>query len=285
MRRLMGIREFWIASLRLPGDTLARAENSEHVAKLADSIAKNGVTPLPLVWVLGPKRKILLTGRDIVAALVRLRQAKLPAVAIECTGEEAYQICLADNLLRKQLTREQAEAIAAPLRSHQPYRVPPTEVPEELKPTAAKVMNEVKQASVPEPELHLLDLGMELTPEFRDSVGKTNVELARAAYYLACASACMQRITSRKLPLHPVAAAAASERIAAAAANIKATMPHALCPWCAGVDQIQCSRCANVRWVPESAFLAAPPRLRDCGEDKVVVVDGRAVMLKDILES
>lgn len=282
MRRLMGIREFWLAKLRLPGDTLARAEKDPFVAQRAETIRELGVTPLPLVWVLGPHRKILVTGRDDVSALVKLGIPKVHGVAIDCTREEAFKISVADLMERRRVTQEEAEEMSAPLRSHQPYRVPPVELPDNMQPVVEQIMRQQPSEQLPDPDVNLVDLGMELTPDFREAVKQANSELAKSIYYLNLSRACLQRIATRCYQMAKPTRDRAERAVTEARAALEAIVPFALCPWCKGTD-IRCLACHDSRWVTKEQYRAAPPKLLDL-HDKVIVLDGKPVRLREVAE-
>lgn len=282
MIRLMGLRKFWVSSVRLPGDTLQRAEKDPHVAELAESIRELGVLSPPHVWILGTKRKVLLTGRDVVAALCKLGIAEFQGLAVEATPEEAYRLFIAENTKRKQVSVAEAEEAASPLRSSAPFRLPPPDLPDHLRAGLARDLKERPKARPPEPELRIVELGMELTETYRERIGKVNTELARAQYYLACAAATYGRIKKQDLPMHAQLLEGITGATEAAARQADGLQPYAICPWCKGLN-VTCKPCGGARWVTRDVFRLAAPKLHDA-VDKVVLIDGVAHRLKDVVE-
>lgn len=283
MIRLVSLREFYVARVRLPGDTMLRAETDPHVAWLAESIREHGIFTPPRVWLLGPKRKVLLTGRDTISALVRLGRPSFPGIGVEGSAIDVYQLVRGENLYRKHVTEAEAERLAAPLLALQPLRGEPLELPESMTPVAATAAADTKNPQLPEPELTLRDLGMELTDEFRAEVKRTNTELARAAYFARSAEACMKRIKTKGMPMNEPDRERLEHTFRTAAFAAQHSMPESLCAWCKGLAQIDCERCGNSRWMDRKTLHSQKPKLLD-PNDKVVVVDGQARRLKDILE-
>lgn len=295
--RVIGAKKLYISQLRLPGDIRLKAESDPHVERLAESFRKLGIfARLPVVRMTSKYSKVLIAGRDQVAALIKLGEPVAHCVCVECTHEESYQLSLAENTLRKTITQQQAEEIASPLLGWPPYVGSPST-------TATKEMIESSRLlglagkseantrtrggsylNVPDiEEMTLRDLGMELTPEFSRETKVVHTELLRVGLYLAFVAACVTKMRERKAPIAPAILDRLTQDTAALRALASGFVPYALCPYCKGLG-VDCEPCGGHRWVSESVYRAAPPKLKD-EEDKVVMVDGQPSRLSDLLEA
>lgn len=285
----MSFRKAFVSQMRLPGDIRLKAERDPYVAELAESIKKVGIVHPPVIRFAGRKVKVPITGKDILAALIKLGRPEFMCLAVECTHQEAYEMALASNLHRKQMTPEAAVSAASPLLTWPPFAT--GELPKEAREEISKSLTLLGAGhrSAPrrdgfedDPEMPFRDLGCVLTPEFLREIKAVFVELSRAAYQLGSAAAALLRIRDRKLPFIGYHLEHLCKEVDHARASVLAALPFGLCPWCKGYD-VECQACDNRRWMNQLQWEACPPKLLDV-DDKVIVIDGVPQRLADVLE-
>jgi len=111
----LGYKTVALTSIRLDPAELRRRSKEQRVIDLAETIERYGGSPLHAPTVRFPGR-VLLCGRDRMAALVRLGAKRVEVHAVECTDEEAQELELIENLHKRPEDKQALIAQLARLR-------------------------------------------------------------------------------------------------------------------------------------------------------------------------
>jgi hypothetical protein len=107
--------------------------------------------------------------------------------------------------------------------------------------------------------------GIELDPEWHESINAVKVTLIKALTALRGGSASLTRAIAKDMPIDKVKLIAVHEELARIGGLVRRMIPYALCPWCKGQSFVQsrCEICDGYGWVTLEKTKEAPERLLD----------------------
>lgn len=297
-----------VKHLVLPGDIKAR-QKQPHVVELAESIGKRtGKRPIHLPTVEYPSKE-LLSGADRMAAQLILgyRSVWVQPVS-QLTPQERRDIVRDENLHRRVvdrdvLIRQRVEEAAAEIEAarlleeveRKPGRPKSAKgaardqvarelgtTPDAIRVAEARAAAEEipnKYSDTPRPRLSVETYGLPLVADFeadqltavQEAFGEADVALRRAQVALGKVGAILifasdaQRLVAQ---------------VHAAAAEVRAARPAAVCPFCKRLERfiVACSGCKGTGFVAADVMLGVADELKLGGEQaQVVALGGRMV--------
>jgi hypothetical protein len=267
----LNFRRVDIKSLKLPGDIKARMK-APHVIELAASIEKFGGEPVepPVVQ---DKTRVLIAGRDRIAALMLNKVPRVWVRIVEGEPEELKGLEIDENLRRRQDSRKELLAEAMKLEKatkEAEAKELGTSVPRPkaireavakkagIKPESVRksVQRSKAKEAPPKPEKPPIDtFGLELSKGLSTAVSR----IKDALMSMEQSSKNVQHVISGVAGILPgQVTARLLEAARTLGAEVRAVMPTHLCPTCRGDGDEKCKLCKGAHYARHEQMADVP---------------------------
>lgn len=275
----------------------------KHIRERADSVEQWGVVYRPLVR---QRDLLLVDGADRVATYLYLQKEEIEVEWVDCTDEEAHFIRRHANAQRRHDPDEQAallledlNAVQVAVMNEAPWirrstaRAASRRLLAESRGLTERTLASKEQYSSkrlepkekPEKGPPVKELGMELDPEWAAQVHEVHGMMRSAASHLTKALTVLNKLNRSELPYPRARLQRLIAETKDLGAETRRAVPHSLCPYCKGIEQLQekCSACGHQGFILDEQKEGIPARLWD-HHYPVVATDGIYRPVEDFAE-